>query len=91
MDLVKGKTREFEIDYQIVLSPLSILVKETEAMVLAVGHQNVPQIINNNPGKVLELASSSSGGSKFSDGFEIVGVENVDLIEAKIVDVQLAL
>ena len=61
-------------------------------MVLAVGHQNVPRVINNNPGRVVELASFSSGGPKWSsDRLEIVGVENVDLIQTKIVDIQFAL
>ena len=63
-----------------VLSPLSLLVVETETVVPAVRHQNVPHIINDNSGRVVELAVPSSGGSESSDGLEIVRVENVDLI-----------
>ena len=76
-----GRTsRSSEIDYQMVLSPLSLLVVETETVVPAVRHQNVPHIINDNSGRVVELAVPSSGGSESSDGLEIVRVENVDLI-----------
>ena len=49
-------------------------------MAPAVRHQNVPHIINDNSGRVVELAVPSSGGSESSDGLEIVRVENVDLI-----------
>ena len=74
-----------------VLSPLSLLVVETETVVPAVRHQNVPHIINDNSGRVVELAVSSSGRSKFSEGLQVVGVENVDLIKPQICNVQLAL
>ena len=79
---------ELEIDYQMVRSPPPLLVVETETMVLAVSHQNVPQIINNNPARLVELPVSCS---KSSEGLGIVWVENVALIAAIIRDVKLAL
>ena len=71
-----------------IWNELPILIEETKAVISAVGHQNVPNVIHGNPGRVVELPSSAP---ESFDRLEIVGVHDETLIQAKVRKVQVAL
>ena len=71
-----------------LFEPISVHVEETDAVVPAVRHEDVPGLVHTNPSRVGELTLTSPGPSKPLHLLHLLRVQHVHMIQTKISDVQ---